>query len=196
MIHFFEEFSGANEISISPDFLARGSGVIEVKGRRNRVVIGTPGSIGHITVRLTGDNNFTIGETTWMNEQTFNMLAPGSISIGDHSSFNVRSSFNIHEAANIEIGQHCLLASDVHFSCSPVHKIFDLATGERVNPAGSIHVADRVWIAAQVAVWGGAEIGEGSVVGYGSLVNKAFPANCIVAGTPARVIREGVRWEP
>jgi acetyltransferase-like isoleucine patch superfamily enzyme len=54
-------------------------------------------------------------------------------------------------------------------------------------------VIDRnVWIAAGVTKIGGVTIGESSVVAAGSVVTKDVPANTLVGGNPARVIR-GVR---
>ena len=54
-------------------------------------------------------------------------------------------------------------------------------------------VIDRnVWIAAGVTIIGGVTIGESSVVAAGSVVTKDVPANTLVGGNPARVIR-GVR---
>jgi acetyltransferase-like isoleucine patch superfamily enzyme len=41
----------------------------------------------------------------------------------------------------------------------------------------------------------GASIGAGAVVGLRAVVTHSVPANCVAAGTPARVIRENVRWD-
>jgi acetyltransferase-like isoleucine patch superfamily enzyme len=47
-----------------------------------------------------------------------------------------------------------------------------------------------VWIAAGAIVIGGVTVGENSVVAAGSVVTKDVPANMLVGGNPARVIRE------
>ncbi|NSY17277.1 acyltransferase [Neorhizobium sp. AL 9.2.2] len=195
MIEVREEYPGQNIIDIHPDFLSQGSGLIELKGRGNVLNIAKPGFIGHIHVLMTGDNALAIEETCYLNQQSFHMLAPSSIRIGEHSSFNVRSSINIHEPAKVSIGERCLFASDVTLSCSTIHKIYDMETKERVNPPGDIKIGSHVWVAANVSLWGGASVGNGSVVGYGSFVSKEFPENCVIAGTPARVVRENITWE-
>lgn len=52
-------------------------------------------------------------------------------------------------------------------------------------------IEDNVWIGAQVIIMPGCgRIGENSIISVGSIVSKPIPANCIVAGNPAKVIYE------
>lgn len=53
-----------------------------------------------------------------------------------------------------------------------------------------IHIKENAWLGANVTVLPGVTIGENAVVAANSTVTKDVPANTIVAGTPARVIRE------
>ncbi|MFT4288298.1 acyltransferase [Nocardioides sp.] len=89
-----------------------------------------------------------------------------------------------------------LWAADVTVSTDDMHRLEDLATGERLNPYGAhIRLGKHIWLGRDAYVTGNTEIGEGSVVGARSLVrSQKVPANTAVAGTPARVIREGVTW--
>jgi acetyltransferase-like isoleucine patch superfamily enzyme len=52
-----------------------------------------------------------------------------------------------------------------------------------------IVIEANVWIAAGVTIIGGVTVGENSVVAAGSVVTKDVPANTLVGGNPARVIR-------
>src|SRR5690606_5449604 len=75
------------------------------------------------------------------------------------------------------------------------HPIFDVTSGKRVNPAKSIVVGNHVWLAREAVVLGGASIGDGSVIGYRSLVTRKIPNNCIAVGTPAVVSTRNIAWE-
>ncbi len=55
--------------------------------------------------------------------------------------------------------------------------------------ARPIVIGDGCWLGARVTVLGGVEIGAGSVIAAGALVNKSVPANELWGGVPARLIR-------
>ena len=55
-----------------------------------------------------------------------------------------------------------------------------------------VFIKDNVWIGTRVTVLSGVTIGEGAVVGANSLVTKDVPPYSLVAGVPARVIKEKV----
>lgn len=53
-----------------------------------------------------------------------------------------------------------------------------------------IEIGDNVWIGGGVTIIGGVKIGQNSIIGAGSVVTKNIPDGVIVAGNPAKVIRE------
>jgi serine O-acetyltransferase len=50
-------------------------------------------------------------------------------------------------------------------------------------------IGDDVWIGPHAVIIGGIRIGDGAIVGAGSIVTKEVPAHCIVVGNPARILR-------
>jgi acetyltransferase-like isoleucine patch superfamily enzyme len=54
----------------------------------------------------------------------------------------------------------------------------------------AIHIGSDAWIGANVTILRGVTIGQAAVVGAGSVVTKDVPAYTMVAGNPARPIRE------
>lgn len=89
---------------------------------------------------------------------------------------------------HIEIGNNVLIAPHVIIRDNDGH---ELCGGKTV---GSILIKDHVWIGMRSMILKGVEIGEGAVVAAGSVVNKNVPSHCLVAGVPARVIRENIFW--
>ena len=55
------------------------------------------------------------------------------------------------------------------------------------------YIGKRCFIGANAIIMCGVKIGDEVVVGSGAIVTKDIPSNCIVAGNPARIIREGIR---
>ena len=53
-----------------------------------------------------------------------------------------------------------------------------------------VHIGNKVWCGADVKVLAGATIGDGSIIGAGSVVTKSIPAGVIAAGNPCKVIRK------
>jgi acetyltransferase-like isoleucine patch superfamily enzyme len=89
-----------------------------------------------------------------------------------------------------------LWAANVYVATDDMHRLEDVVTGERINPYGAtIRLGRHVWLGRDAVVTGHVEIGDGAVIGARSLVRgQKVPASTAVAGTPARVIREGVTW--
>lgn len=99
------------------------------------------------------------------------------------------------EGQRIILGNNCLFSTNVIFRTGDSHSILDVSTGNRINPAKSITVGDRVWLGNNTTVLKGAVISNDSIVATGSIVTKCFSeSNVILAGNPAAVVKKGVRW--
>jgi acetyltransferase-like isoleucine patch superfamily enzyme len=117
----------------------------------------------------------------------------GRIVIGAGTTFNAVG-LSQHEAGEITFGRNNMLSTDIHADVSDMHPIYDQATGARINPAKSIHIADDVWIGTRVLILKGADIGTGAIIGAGSVVSGVVPPHVLAVGSPARAIRENVTW--
>ncbi|GIG53651.1 sugar O-acetyltransferase [Demequina activiva] len=93
------------------------------------------------------------------------------------------------DCAPITIGDDVLIAPKVGLYTA--NHAFD--ANERAAGAcwaRPITIGDRVWIGGGVSILGGVSVGEGAVVGAGSVVIRDVPPFTVVAGNPAREIRE------
>jgi maltose O-acetyltransferase len=53
-----------------------------------------------------------------------------------------------------------------------------------------ITIGNNVWISANATICPGVTIGDNVVVGAGAVVTKSFPSNVVIAGVPAKIIRQ------
>jgi UDP-3-O-[3-hydroxymyristoyl] glucosamine N-acyltransferase len=60
--------------------------------------------------------------------------------------------------------------------------------GLRIDRIGPIIIRDDVYVGEAAMVLGGTTIGEGSIIGAGSVVRKSVPPGSVVTGNPAKVV--------
>ncbi len=106
----------------------------------------------------------------------------------------INSGVDIECFERISIGMNVSIASNVVIRDGDSKKLF--FEGEFVNPNCPITIGDNVWIGIGAKVLKGVRIGSGAVVAAGSVVISDVPANSMVAGVPAKLIRQNIQWEP
>jgi acetyltransferase-like isoleucine patch superfamily enzyme len=122
-----------------------------------------------------------IGRDTGVYDGSFFELGPkGSVTIGDFCSV---VGAIIASNADVRIGDHTFIAHRVVIADSSD------AAPSPTTEAADIEIGPNVWIGAHSALLGGVRIGEGSIVGAGTIVDSDVPPYSIVAGNPARVVR-------
>lgn len=89
---------------------------------------------------------------------------------------------------DISIGNDVALAKGVVIRDCDSHSI------DGARDRAPIRIGDHVWIGTGAIVLKGVTIGEGAVIAAGAVVTRDVPAASLVAGVPARVIRENVSW--
>jgi len=100
--------------------------------------------------------------------------------------------FNASSAVGIDIGEDVAFGSNVYL-CDFDHSYSNPMIGRISSPLvskGPIKIGDRCWLGANVYVASGVELGDGCVVGANSVVTSSFPANTVLAGVPAKAIRQ------
>lgn len=107
-----------------------------------------------------------------------------NIHVGDRVFIN--SGCRFQDQGGIFIGNEALIGHNVVLATLN----HDIAPTRRQTliPA-PIHIGNCVWIGSNSTVLPGVTIGDNSIVAAGATVTKDVPANCIVGGVPAKVIR-------
>lgn len=99
------------------------------------------------------------------------------------------------EETKILIGDDCMFATDNHVRTDDAHAIYDVKSGKRLNPSKDIILGAHVWAAYAAKIYGGANIGSGSIVGTNSIVKSKYPNNCTIVGAPSKCVRRNIAWE-
>jgi acetyltransferase-like isoleucine patch superfamily enzyme len=169
---------------------------IAVNGKCNYIKISKGVRLVDLKVEITSDaNEIFIGDNCRITGSIICKIRGGSrLLIGDGTSIG-GAALVLGEGKSIHIGSDCMLAYQIDIRTTDSHGIYDMDTGRRINPAASIVIGDHVWLGARVKLRKGAEVASGSVVAADSVVTKSFvQKNVLLAGIPARIVREGVEW--
>lgn len=110
-----------------------------------------------------------------------------NIEVGEN--FFLNAGCVILDGAKVSFGDNVFVAPHCGFYTAG-HPLDVARRNQGLEYARPITVGDNVWIGAEVCVLPGVSIGEGSVIGAGSVVTKDIPAHVLAFGNPCRVIRE------
>jgi maltose O-acetyltransferase len=120
-------------------------------------------------------------------EPPFYCVYGQNIHIGDHVFMNFLCT--ILDCNEVRIGNHVMIGPGVQIYTA-AHALQAEARNQGWEVAKPIVIEDNVWIGGSAILLPGVRIGRNAVVGAGAVVTRDVPANMVVAGNPARVIRE------
>lgn len=136
---------------------------------------------------LTISGDFEIGPNVHIDLAQGAKLTLGGKKHSSASGITCNTRIMVEDSVNI--GADCIIAWDVFISDSNWHEISGVATCSPVS------IGDQVWLSHGVSVSKGAVIPAGCIVGAKSLVTHVFcTEKALIAGVPAKVIRNGVEW--
>lgn len=121
------------------------------------------------SVKIWTSGPVTIGEGTFVGHEV--MIAGGN--------------------APVVIGQNCDIAPRV-LIVTGSHKPGDGSRAAGKSFSQPITIGDGVWIGASTTILGNVEVGSGTMIGAGSLVNKSIPTQKVALGIPCKVLRSRV----
>lgn len=130
------------------------------------------------------------------------LQAPVYFDYGCNTTFGQYSGANFNftclDVCPVTIGDNVLIGPNVTLA-TPMHPLLPEERNVRRREDGSVYnleyarpivIEKDCWLASNVIVCGGVTIGEGSVIGAGSVVTRDIPPHSLAAGNPCRVIRE------
>jgi acetyltransferase-like isoleucine patch superfamily enzyme len=159
----------------------------------NSVIIEPSASHIELVIELHGKGNTVIVRRDCALDAVLIAGQGAHIEIGERTTMDgVR--VTAEEGSRCMIGARCLFSNDVRIQASDSHMIFDAATEERLNGSRAIEIGDDVKIGEYTQISGGSVIGAGSVVEPGCLLSGDYPANALIGGRSAKVLRTGIKW--
>jgi acetyltransferase-like isoleucine patch superfamily enzyme len=175
------------------------------KGRLSELffeIIGGVFSIGFIEALFSGLAFFIHEHVTWRRK-----LKKRGKHIRIHVRASIRNAQNISMGNNVRITMDCciwaeknsLITFGDNVLVGPGVKMFCGNHGIKLSEVpmvfqerteADINIGNDVWIGANSVITSGVTIANGAVIAAGSVVTKDVPANSIVGGVPAKVIRQ------
>lgn len=119
-------------------------------------------------------------------DPTCKVWAPWNLTLGDYTA--LAEGVDCYCVDRITIGSK-VTVSQRTFLCTASHRI-DTLTRELIH--APIRIGDHVWVCAESFIGPGVSLGEGAIVGARSVVLRDVGAWHVVAGNPARFIKERV----
>jgi acetyltransferase-like isoleucine patch superfamily enzyme len=139
--------------------------------------------------RGAGDRGVVLEDNVIINRNCMIQAKDGPIRLGQRTT--IGSNSVIVSMSGVELGEAVLAAGGCYISAGAYH-IHDTSTpimDQGAYSKGPIRIGNYVWIGTGAVILDGVSVGDGAVIGAGAVVTKDVPANAIVAGVPAKVIR-------
>jgi maltose O-acetyltransferase len=133
----------------------------------------------------------TVGDKPWI-EPPFYCDYGTNIAVGDR--FYANAGCTVLDCARIQIGDNVLLGPNVQLYAA-THPLDASLRRDGLEYAEPITIGDDVWIGGAAIVLPGVTVGDRAIVGAGSVVTNDVPADAVVAGNPARVLRDRLEVE-
>lgn len=146
-------------------------------------------SVIHSSVRMDTPpyRKFTLGQYSVIESYSCINNAVGDVIIGDYTRIGLHNTI----IGPVTIGSHVNLAQGITVTALN-HNFED--TEKRIDEQGvstnQVTIGDDIWIGANAVILPGVSIGHHSVIAAGAVVTKDVPPHSLVAGVPAKIIRQ------
>ncbi|MEX0993737.1 MAG: acyltransferase [Solirubrobacterales bacterium] len=128
------------------------------------------------------------GRWVWIGHGTKIRCHEGEVSIGDKTVLGQECTLSAYQ--HISIGEQCIIADRV-MMIDFDHTVTEVERPIRVQGIykRDVRVGNNVWIGYGAQILRGVSVGDNAIIGASAVVTKDVPANAVVAGSPAHVVR-------
>ena len=171
---------------------------IKIRGNRNHVDLSqcSAAKINDVNIMIEGDDcSLRIGDVRRLGRLRLVLKDGGKIEVSDMTSIE-EAYLLATNRQSITIGKDCMVSFQVTMRTTDAHGIYDLSSGDLTNPPGPITLGDHVWVGQGAMLSTNTKLNKNCIVGARSYVrNIDADRNCIVAGVPAKRIKENIIWD-
>lgn len=170
---------------------------VNISGNTNTIFAANGCAFGTVRFFIFGNQNtIRLGERVRLTRADFYIFGNGSrIEINEESTAVDVDFAAAESGTRLLIGKRCMLATKIEIRTGDSHGIYDRETGVRLNPGRDVVLGNHVWVGTRCLILKGAVVPDGCVVAGGAIVNKEFDhPHSILAGVPAREVRQNVEW--
>jgi len=146
-----------------------------------------------VVLQIKPDARIELGRWSWLGHGTKIRCHEGIVSIGAKTVLGQECTISAYK--HVSIGRECVIADRVMLIDFD-HGVVDVERPIRQQGIymRDVNVGNNVWIGYGACILRGVTVGDNAVIGTNSVVTRDVPANAVVGGVPARVIR--MREEP
>lgn len=163
-------------------------------------------------------DNVRLGARSWLHSSFafahYRSRATIGVRVGSDTGLYAGTFFDLGPEAEVEIGNYCsivgaifatngrvrigdfaliaheVVIADTHWPTPGLHRPSAEQPRVQQQPVGAIEIGANVWIGTQAIILGNVRIGEGAIIGAGTLVTHDVPPFSLCAGNPMRIVRK------
>jgi acetyltransferase-like isoleucine patch superfamily enzyme len=141
-----------------------------------------------VVLEVGKDAQIALGRWSWVGHGTKIRCHEGEVEIGAKTVMGQECTISAFQ--HVKIGRECVIADRVMFIDFD-HGVVEVERPIRLQGIykRDVNVGNNVWIGYGACILRGVTVGDNAIIGTNSVVTKDVPANAVVAGLPARVIR-------
>src|SRR5881392_2002954 len=151
-----------------------------------------------LEIQIARHGKVRFGRFVWVGDGTKIRCHEGEVTIGDKTVLGQECTISAYQ--HVRIGEQCVIADRAMFID------FDHGAAEVERPIRvqgiykrDVDIGSNVWIGYGACILRGVRVGDNAVIGTNSVVTRDVPANAVVGGVPARILRmretpKTLRW--
>lgn len=193
-----------NVIRIKNSFI-HGRLEIIIHGKNNAVNFENVDFQGSGKIVISGNNHIVEITNEWIGKNLSVFINPPSVNRSlspciikiDGGTIEDLNIINPHGGTGVIIGRNHMISAGVSIQNTDSHPIYDADSNRLLNkPSKNVIIGTNCWIGMNVTILKEVVLAPGTIVGYGAVVTKSHQEkNCIIAGVPAKIVKQNILWK-